>query len=154
MKRSPASNLGSVKYLTAQDILILHVRAIDETGGLHGVREVALLASAAERPKMRFGRKELYPGVFGKAAAYFDSVARHHVFVDGNKRTAVLAAARFLFLNGDELTAANGEVEKFALAVATGKIDMSKSARWFRRHTKKSKRGRPRVRPQAVSGRP
>jgi death-on-curing protein len=129
-----------MKYLTAQDILVLHALAIDETGGVHGVRDVGLLQSIAERPKMRFGGKPLYPGVFTKAAAYFESLARYHVFIDGNKRTAVIASARFLFLNGIELTAANGEIEAFALRVVKEKLDVDTIAVWLKKHSKKKLR--------------
>lgn len=34
-------------YLTAQQILFIHARLVDETGGEHGVRDLGLLESAA-----------------------------------------------------------------------------------------------------------
>ncbi len=85
---------------------------------------------------MRFSGKELYHGVFQKAAAYFDSLARNHAFLDGNKRTAVLATARFLFLNGYELTASSRVVEQFTLRVATQKLELSQIAAWLKRHSR------------------
>ena len=130
----PASN---VPYLSVEDILVLHARIIDETGGLDGVRDINLLASAAERPKVTFGGKPLYPDTFTKAAAYLESLARHHVFIDGNKRTSIATAARFLFLNGYELTATNKQVEKFVLEVAIGRYDIKTIARWFKNNSKK-----------------
>ncbi|MBI4120550.1 MAG: hypothetical protein HY454_03755 [Parcubacteria group bacterium] len=53
-----------MKYITAEDILAIHSEIIDETGGLHGVRDVGLLASVVERPKGRFGGRPLYKNIF------------------------------------------------------------------------------------------
>ncbi len=128
-----------MRYLTAHDILIIHARIIEETGGADGVRDTHLLASAAERPKMRYDDKDLYPRVFEKAAAYLESLARHHVFVDGNKRTAIVVTARFLSLNDYELTATNHEVERFVLRVAIGKHEIIEIAAWFKNHSKRLK---------------
>lgn len=127
-----------MKYLSAEDILVIHARIIDLTGGLHGVRDVDLLAHSAEKPKARFGGKEQFRGVFRKTAVYLDSFARHQIFVDGNKRTAIAVAARFLFLNGYEFTASNEEAERFVLKVATDKLAIEVIADWFKKHTKKA----------------
>jgi len=35
----------AVKYLTAEEILVIHSELIDQTGGLHGVRDVGRLVS-------------------------------------------------------------------------------------------------------------
>jgi death on curing protein len=55
-----------------------------------------MLLSALGRPQATFDEKELYPDLFSKAAALMDSLVRNHPFVDGNKRTAITAAALFL----------------------------------------------------------
>ena len=128
-------------YFTTEEILVVHARIIDKTGGMHGVRDVNLLGSLAERPKMQFGVKELYQTVFDKAAAYFESCAYHHVFTDGNKRTAIAIAARFLFLNGWELSASNTAAEKFVLAAVGKKYPLKKIAEWLRTHSKKIRKG-------------
>ncbi len=127
-----------MKYLTSQDILIIHAHIIDETGGAHGVRDTHLLMSLAERPKSTFDGKELIQGVFLKTASYFEALAWYHVFIDGNKRTALVASARFLFINGFEFTATNHEAEDFVLQVVVEKLDLKKIAAWFKKHTKKS----------------
>lgn len=127
-----------MRYLSGEDVLVIHHEIIEATGGTHGVRDAGLLISAVERPKMRYAGKELYKGVFRKAAAYFDSFARHHVFIDGNKRTAVAASARFLFVNGHELTASNKEVEEFALSVVIEKLSIETIAAWFKKHSRRA----------------
>ncbi len=116
---------------------MIHARIIDAIAGAHGVRDVHLLASIAERPKMQFGGKDLYPGIFDKAAAYFESTARHHVFIDGNKRTAITLAARFLFLNGYDLQTTDSLLEKFVLIAVAKKYSVKKIAVWFREHSRR-----------------
>lgn len=126
-----------VRYLRPEEILMIHARIIDATGGAHGVRDVHLLASIAERPKMRFGEKDLYPSFFDKAAVYFESTARHHVFIDGNKRTAIALAARFLFLNGYDLKTTEPVFEKFVLTAVLKKYDVRKTSAWLREHSRR-----------------
>ncbi len=77
-----------MKYLSAEQVLFIHSRLIDETGGSHGIRDTGLLQAAVERPKATFGGKDLYPDIFYKAAALLESLIKNHPFIDGNKRTA------------------------------------------------------------------
>ena len=127
-------------YLTPQDILVIHARIIEETGGLHGIRDIGLLVSLTERPKASFGRKEMYPGIFEKAATYLESLVRYHVFVDGNKRTSIAASARFLFINGFAITASNQEVEAFVLKVVEEKLTIGIIVAWLKRYFQKIKK--------------
>src|SRR3989344_4995389 len=101
-----------MEYLSTADILAIHDRVIEETGGMLGVREENLLQSIAHRPKTTFGGTEQFPNVFTKAAIYLESIATYHVFLDGNKRTALSAAAVFLRLNGYEMVFPIATAEK------------------------------------------
>jgi len=94
-----------MNYLTSERVLFLHARLIEETGGSHGARDVALLESAVASPQATFGGEDLYPDLVSKAAALMESLIRNHPFVVGNKRTGVTAAALFLRQNGRRLTA-------------------------------------------------
>jgi death-on-curing protein len=124
-----------MNYLTAEQVLFLHARLIEETGGSHGVRDVALLESAVARPRATFDEVELYPDLFYKAAALMDSLIRNHPFIDGNKRTGIAAAALFLRQNGRCLTAANSELEAFTLYVTESRPDVSEIAVWLETHS-------------------
>jgi death-on-curing protein len=126
-----------MKYLTAEEILIIHSEIIDHTGGAHGVRDNHLLASSAERARHSFAGQEMFPDIFEKAGAYFHSLAMFHVFIVGNKRTAIAATARFLDINGYELYVTNKELEKFVLGAVTRKLEIDAIARWLKKHTKK-----------------
>lgn len=116
---------------------MIHARILDATGGLHVVRDINLIASIIEKPKSIFGGKEFYPSLFEKAAVYFDSCARYQAFFDGNKRTALAIAARFLYLNGYELLVSNSEFEKFVITAVIKKYDIQRIAVWLKKHSKK-----------------
>ncbi|RJQ36689.1 type II toxin-antitoxin system death-on-curing family toxin [Candidatus Parcubacteria bacterium] len=127
-----------MRHLSAEDILIIHSEIIDETGGLHGVRDVGLFAALADKPKAAFGGKKLYRDIFARAAVYLEAIANYHVFVDGNKRTAIAAAARFLFLNRYEFSAPNNEIVRFMVRVAMKKESIADIAAWLKRHSRKT----------------
>jgi death-on-curing protein len=121
-----------MNYLTAEQILFLHSRLVDETGGSHGVRELSLLLSAVGRPQASFGAQDLYPDVFFKAAALIDSLIRNHPFMDGNKRTGIAAAGVFLMRNGYRLCTSNAELEQLTLEVAQSNTTIQDIAGWLR----------------------
>ena len=122
-----------MKYLSPEQVLFIHSRIIDATGGAHGLRDIGLLQSAVSRPRATFKGKDLYKDVFHKAAALMQSLAVNHPFIDGNKRTAITSAAVFLTLNGRVLEATQGELVAFAVAAAVG-LPFHGIAAWFREH--------------------
>ncbi|MFW6184841.1 MAG: type II toxin-antitoxin system death-on-curing family toxin [Chloroflexota bacterium] len=122
-------------FLSVQQVLFIHARVIAETGGEEGIRDLGLLQSAVARPQATFEAAELYPTLFAKAAALMESLARNHPFVDGNKRTAITAAALFLQRNGRRLETTNQELERFALLVADGQMALEAVEVWFRANT-------------------
>ncbi len=122
-------------YLTLPQILFLHARLIDETGGSHGLRDLGLLESAGARPQATFDGNDLYPDLFSKAAALMDSLINNHPFVDGNKRTGITATGLFLQRNGYRLTATNAELETFTLQVAGQRINITDIAVWLQAHS-------------------
>jgi len=124
-----------MKYLTSEQVLFIHARLIAETGGSHGVRDLARLESAVARPQAAFGGNELYPDVFLKAAALLDSLINNHPFVNGNKRTGITAAALFLLANGRQLTSNPAELEEFTLQAATSHPDLPILADWLHRRS-------------------
>jgi len=114
-----------VKYLTAEQVLFIHSRIIDETGGMHGIRDLGLLESAVSRPRATFRNKDLYPTSFHKAAALMESLVKNHPFIDGNKRMAITSAAIFLQMNGYLLKASHNELVDFAVLFAAGQADFN-----------------------------
>lgn len=103
------------------EILALHDRIISRTGGSLGVRDESGLASALAKPWQTFGGDDLYPSIFEKAAALLDSICNNHPFVDGNKRTALVAAAYLLHHEGIGVEIPTEDGEPFMLDVAQGR---------------------------------
>ena len=128
-----------MNYLTSEQVLFLHDRLIEETGGSHGLRDLGGLESALARPQASFGGADLHPGVMSKAAALMDAIVRNHPFVDGNKRAGIATAALFLQRNGYRLTATNPALEAFTMHVTTAKPDIEEIATWFRAHTRRTR---------------
>lgn len=125
-----------MKFLSAEQILFIHARLIEETGGIHGVRDLSMLQSAVGRPQASFDQQELYPDLFSKAAALMEALIRNHPFVDGNKRTGVTAAGLFLWANGYRLTAKNDDLVAVTLNVAQAQSILADLTIWLRDHAK------------------
>lgn len=124
-----------MKYLTVEEVLILHRRLIQRTGGSDGIRAMGLLESAVARPQASFGNEDLYPDLWSKTAALMHSLVKNHPLVDGNKRTAITAAGIFLELNGHTLTASNEELLDFTRQVTTGDMELEEMAVWLQAHS-------------------
>lgn len=122
-------------WLTPEQVLFLHSRLVEETGGLHGVRDLPMLLSALGRPQATFSGRELYPDIYSKAGALLDSLIRNHPFLDGNKRTAIAAAAIFLRLNGFSLEVNHGEMVQFTLACAQAQVGLEDIGLWLRENS-------------------
>lgn len=129
-----------MEYLSALDILAVHDRIIEETGGMLGVREPGLLQSIAHRPQTSFGGNDQFPDVFTKAAVSLEAIATYHVFLDGNKRTALSVAAIFLALNGYKTTFPVKESEAFMLAAAQRQKSLEEITAWLKKHSKRAKK--------------
>ena len=74
------------------------------------------------------------PNVAALAAAHRYGIWRNHAFIDGNKRTALVAAELFLQLNGWRLEVDDADCVHTMLAVATGDITEDAFADWLRLH--------------------
>ena len=106
--------------LTVEEIIVLHGKLIDKTGGSHGIRDIPLLESAVYSTESSFGDIEKYKTVEEKAARLMFALTNNHAFVDGNKRIGVLAMLMTLELNGITLIYTQNELIKLGLSVADG----------------------------------
>lgn len=124
------------KYPTLDEVVAIHFRVTEKTGGSQGVRDWDLLSSALGRPQATFGGEDLYPDIFSKAAALIQSLSSNHPFVDGNKRTALTTLEYFLHLNGHNLKATQREKVDFTLWAENEKPTLEQIADWIKKHTK------------------
>lgn len=122
--------------LTLEQLLEIHALVIDTTGGSGGLRDLGRLEAAiASQHQSVFG-EELYQGVVNKSAAIMRGIVADHPFIDGNKRTAMLSALTLLALNKVEFHTKKGEIEDFAVKIATDHLDIPIIARWLEGHIK------------------
>ncbi|WP_084544306.1 type II toxin-antitoxin system death-on-curing family toxin [Chroogloeocystis siderophila] len=124
-----------IRYLTLVEILELHRRILEQSGGASGIRDIGLLESAIAQPRMTFGGEDLYPSLLEKAAALGFSIIMNHPFVDGNKRTGHAATETFLVLNGLEISSSVDEQERLVLAIAAGELERKALVEWLQRNT-------------------
>ena len=115
-------------------VLAVHRRQLAEHGGGDGIRDRTLLDSALNRPKNLFHYCDPAPDLAALAAAYAYGICRNHPFVDGNKRTALIACQLFLRLNGAALDAPASEKYQTTMALAAGEIAEEALAAWIRRY--------------------
>ena len=92
-----------MKRLSKEQILMLHLQLIEQTGGAPGVRDFNLLESAIETPFQAFDGVELYPTIQAKGARLGYGLIKNHCMLDGNKRLGTHAMLVFFALNGIEL---------------------------------------------------
>jgi death-on-curing protein len=120
-------------WITDLEAVALNHRLTTLFGGLGGgARDEDLLRAALARPINKWHYDEPRPDLHELAAAYAFAIARGHVFVDGNKRTAHAVAAVFLLNNGIEHLAAEDEVVVAMIGVAEGSLSEAELAAWFR----------------------
>lgn len=131
--------MPEIIWLLEQTVIAIHHRQIAEHGGGEGLRNEGLLASALARPKNLLVYGHLHPDLADLAAAYAFGIAGDHPFVDGNIRTALVAARTFLLLNGVNFEA--GQDEKFLtfLQLAEGSLTEDELADWMRKRSMMSK---------------
>lgn len=108
----------------------VHNRQLAEHGGGVGIRDENALESALARPI----NLSLYgqPDAAELAATLAFGIAKNHPFVDGNKRSAWVAARLFLKLNDIEIAFEKSEATVMVQQLAAGELAEDEVAAWFR----------------------
>ena len=121
-------------WLDPEVLLAAHDEQLQEHGGASGLRDRGLFDSALARPQnlAAYGT----PDVAALAASYAFGIAKNHAFVDGNKRTALVALELFLDQNGYELGTDDMQCVLAILSVASGAFSEDDLARWIRKNMK------------------
>jgi len=118
---------------------LAHERQIARYGGSTGIRDIGLLESALAMPQASFGGTYLHTDHYAMAAAYLFHIVSNHPFIDGNKRTGMVAALTFLDMNGywfNEKAEKNldAALEELVLSVARGETEKDEIVAFFRQH--------------------
>lgn len=82
-------------YPTAPAIIDIHNSVIKKSGGLAGVKDIGQLESVL----VHIQNPDYYPTFLDQITHLVYSIAKFHIFNDGNKRSAILSGALFLTLN-------------------------------------------------------
>jgi death-on-curing protein len=125
-----------MRYLVLAEVVELHRRLLQATGGATGLRDLSALESAIAQPQATFSGVDLYPTLAEKATALCLALIQGHPFVDGNKRVGHAAMETFLILNGAEIGASVEDQERVILDLAAGRLGRSLLTDWLRQHLK------------------
>jgi death on curing protein len=127
----------AVHFIPDVIVPIMHADLIKRYGGIPGVRDRGLLASALAQPRMTAQKRFLHRTIFDKAAAYGFHVCRNHPFVDGNKRIAFVLMDIFLLKNGWKLDASEEEAFETMITLASGNLTKTDLSTWLKVHSSK-----------------
>lgn len=120
--------------LTVSEILRLHQKLLDATGGLSGTRDLGLLESAVYSANQVFGEEEAYPTVEQRAARLAYAITQNHPFVDGNKRIGMLVMLMTLRLNHVQIQYTQAELIQLGLSVADNSYRYEDILAWIINH--------------------
>lgn len=120
--------------LSKEQVLMLHKRLIETTGGSQGIRDEELLESALSNPFQSFNGKDLYPTIQAKAAQLCFGLVKNHAMIDGNKRLGTHVMLVFLALNGYELIYSQQELISIILDLAASKANAEDVMKWIIAH--------------------
>ena len=118
------------KWLTITMVVAIHDEQLAIHGGLAGMRDAGMLESALDRPRNKWAYEAAeLPEL---AAAYAYAIARNHPFVDGNKRTSLLALYTFLGINEIDFVVPEATAAAIILSLAASEVSEESLARWIR----------------------
>jgi death-on-curing protein len=123
-----------MRFLTREEVLAIHERLIEQTGGSAGMRDEGLLDSAISAPVHRQHYEQADVSIC--AATYAYHLTANHPFVDGNKRIGAAVSEIFVVLNGGQLIASNDDIVDLFLAIAAGTCPRDEVERRFERWVK------------------
>jgi death-on-curing protein len=140
----PSSNVE----FDSNDLINIHTLVQQSFGISAGVRDASTVAAVVARPTQMFYGNTPFPDIFSKAASMVEAIIRWQPFNDANKRTALMAASVYLWMNGHTFILALSAV-RFAVEVALaqtkdykGNEDQEKLtqlvkriAKWLRKHS-------------------
>ena len=120
------------QWIRLDVVLAIHAEQLAEHGGLEGLRDRSGLESAIASPRNLLAYGNPTPDIAAMAAQYAFAVGCNQVFIDGNKRTALVVCRTFLILNGHDVNASQDEKYTVIMKLVNRDIDVGKLAEWMR----------------------
>ena len=118
----------SDEQITVQEIIEIHADIIRDFGGASGIRDSATL----EYIVYQVNRTR---NILRKSAIILYGIAADHPFIDGNKRTAFVAADNQIRDKGYQINATDEDVVSFMLEVAKYKHTRESVEVWLKEKT-------------------
>ena len=120
------------QWIRLDVVLAIHAEQLAEHGGREGLRDRSGLESALTSPRNLLAYGNPTPDIAAMAAQYAFAVGCNQVFIDGNKRTALVVCRTFLILNGHDVNASQDEKYTVIMKLVNRDIDVGKLAEWMR----------------------
>ena len=127
-----------ILFLDVDDILELHGLHIMRFGGEAGLRDRGVLESAVAQPEAGVDGQYFHSDLFLMAAAYAFHIAQNQPFLDGDKRTGLLAALVFLDINGHSMDRPSDLLYQAMIDIAERRLDKVGLAELFRKMSEES----------------
>lgn len=121
-------------WVTPDDVVLIHSKIIQKSGGLDGLRDRAGLEAIISAPLQSFSGQDLSPSTIEKIARLGFGLASNHAFVDGNKRIGAMLVQLLLLWNGYQLKLQKGEVADIFIALADGTAKGDDLPHWIEQH--------------------
>lgn len=121
-------------WVKIEDVILIHHRIIQSTGGIDGLRDRAGLEAAIAAPLQSFAGQDFFPSDVEKIARLGYGLAANHAFLDGNKRIGAMMTQLLLKWNGYQLKLQQGELADMFIAIADGKSGEEELLVWIQNH--------------------
>ena len=131
---------GGLRFLSILDIIELNRLAVSRSGSRSGstwfVIKPEIIEYLVDAIQGSLFGHDLYPSTYDKASGYAHGIITRHPFMDGNKRTGLLAAFTFLEINGYLAAASlsNDEIVSIGLRTARGMMERDDITDWLSQH--------------------
>jgi death on curing protein len=117
-------------FLSKDEVLSMHRRALEEFGGSTGIRDEGAFESALVAAENRVAYEQA--DVIACAATYAYHLTMAHAFIDGNKRVAAAVMRVFLLLNEVEVLASEDDLFSLFMGIASGQMPRDGVEKWLR----------------------
>lgn len=121
-------------WVKTEDVIFIHRRIIQSTGGTDGLRDRAGLEAAIAALLQSFAGRDFFPSDVEKIARLGYGLAANHAFLDGNKRIGAMMTQLLLKWNGYQLKLRQGELADMFISIADGNSGEEELLAWIQSH--------------------
>lgn len=127
--------MAQIDYLTLEDLIEIGQATVTD----FRIRDLGLLESAVQRPKLTVHGRDAYPDFLHKASSLLHALALNHALIDGNKRFAWVALKVFCIMNRKVINLRIDKAERLINQISLGNLDVTDIARILKPYLKNSK---------------